>query len=72
MVVVYLPRGHSQSLPCGIAHIVVEDEDAAGTEFVAQKLLDFRIVDAVDLLGIIEIDDGCRRLDEREAVAVQR
>src|SRR6185312_214028 len=24
MVVVYLPRGHSQSLPRGIAHIVVE------------------------------------------------
>jgi hypothetical protein len=35
MVVVHLPRGLGQAFPRGVAHIVVEDEDAAGAQLVA-------------------------------------
>src|SRR5208282_2104585 len=72
MVVVHLPRGLGQALPRGVAHIVVEDEDAAGAQFGAQQALDLRVVDAPDLLGIVEIGDRGRRLDQRKAVAVER
>ncbi len=72
MVVVHVPRGHGEAFPRGVAHIVVEDEDAAGAQFVVQQALDFRVVDALDLFGRIEIGDRGRRLDQREAVAVER
>src|ERR1700730_14864479 len=72
MVVVHVPRGHGETLPRGIAHVVVEDADAAGAQFVAQQALDFWVVDALDLLGRIEIGDPGRRLDQGEAVAVER
>jgi hypothetical protein len=51
---------------------VVKHENAAGAQFVAHQALDLRVVDALDLLGRIEIADRGRCLDERETVAVER
>jgi hypothetical protein len=51
---------------------VVENEDAAGAQFVAQQALNFRVVDAFDLVGRIEIADRGRRVDQGEAIAVER
>src|SRR5439155_2571537 len=58
--------------PRGVPHIVVKDRDAAGAQLVAHQALDFRVVDALDLLGRIEVGDRGRRLDQGEAVAVER
>ncbi len=51
---------------------MVEDKDAAGTKRVEQQTLDLRVVDTLDLLGIIEIANCSRRLDQGEAVTVER
>src|ERR1700751_3789511 len=72
MVVMHLTRGHRQAVACSITHIVVEDNDAAGTQLVTQKAFDLRIIDALDLVGIIEIADSGRRLYEGETVTIDR
>src|SRR6516164_3883596 len=64
MVVVHLARGNGEAFPCGVAHVVVEDEDTVGAQFVAQQALDFRVVDPLDLVGRIKICDLGRRLDQ--------
>src|ERR1700719_1254987 len=66
------PRGHGHAGPRGVAYIVVKDENAAGAQLVAHQALDLRVVDALDLLGRIEVGDRGRRLDQGEAVAVER
>src|SRR5689334_10193726 len=72
MVIMHLPRGHGEALPRGVAHVVVEDGDTASAQLIAHQALDFRVVDALDLLRRIEIRDRGWRLDQGEAVAVER
>src|SRR3954447_17010214 len=72
MVVVHLARGYGHARPRGVSHVVIEDEDAAGAQRIAHQALDFRVVDALDLVGRIEVCHRGRRLDEGEAVAVER
>src|SRR4051812_46499378 len=50
---------------------MVEDKDAAGAEPVLQQLLDFRIVDALDLVGLVKVGDRGRSLDQLKSVAVE-
>ena len=54
MIVVHLPGGDGEALPGGVAHVVVEDKDAAGAQFVAQQALDLRVVDVLDLVARIK------------------
>src|SRR5262249_51230310 len=71
VIVVYLPRRRREPCPPRVAYIVVKDEHAAGTDFIAKQLLDFGVVGALDLLVVIEVCDRGRRLCEGKAVAVE-
>ncbi len=72
MVVMHLPGWRREPWPPRVPYIVVKDEYATGTKRSVQQLIDFGIIDALDLIGIIKIDDCCRCLGEGKAVSVER
>ena len=72
VVVVHLPRRHGRTRKRGIAHVVVEHDDARGAESLAHKALHFGIIDRLDFFRIVEIPDLGWRLREGESVAVER
>jgi hypothetical protein len=71
MVVVHPARRLRKVAASSVAYIVVEHDDARGTERVAQQALDFWVVNRLNLAGVIEVADCGRRFDQREAIAVQ-
>src|SRR5882724_7984864 len=72
VVIMHLPRGPRQAGPRRVAHVVVENKDTARAQPVAHQALDLRVVDPLDLLRRIEIANRGWRLDQGEAVAVER
>jgi hypothetical protein len=71
MVVVYPARRLRQIAASTVAHVVVEHYNARRAERIPQQALHFGIVHRLDLVRIIEVVDRGRRLDQREAVAIQ-
>jgi hypothetical protein len=71
VVVVHPARRLAAAGAAGIAHRVVEDHHPRRAELVRQQPLDLRVVDALDLGGIVEITHGARRAYEGKTVAVE-
>src|SRR5271166_4206107 len=71
MVVVHPARRLGKVAASAVAHIVVEHDDARRAERIAQQTLHLGVVDRLDFVEVIEVADGGRRLDQREAVAIQ-
>src|SRR4051812_17798415 len=67
----YLARRYRHTSSRCIAYIVIEDEYAANSQGIAEQAFDFRVVYALDLVRIIEIDHRGWRLNQREAVAIE-
>ena len=72
MVVVDAPRWLARARPGDVAHGVVEDEHAACAQAILQELFDLGIVGLLHFVFGVEVADLRRRLDECEAVGVER